>query len=116
MLGSKSFEPNGLRVIKQLQDFDNQTFTLLRTLHNRRKSSDKREEAWREWRFSAERLRENLCREWQHLSGENDKSLRRAIPAEVVTRTITPFILAVRNRVFLLEQLAEMDSFQSGGL
>jgi len=109
MAGRKSFEPQGLSVTKQLQDFDNQTFALLRTLHDHRKSSAMREKVWREWIFSAERLRENLHREWRRLGGEKDKSLRRAIPAEVLTRTITPFVLAIRNRVFLLEQLAELN-------
>lgn len=116
MPNRRSFEPQGLSVTKQLQNFDNQTFALLRVLHNRRKSSAIREKAWRKWMVSAERVRANLRREWQHLGGENDKSLRRAIPAEVLTRTITPFILAVRNRLFLLEQLAELDSLQSTSL
>jgi hypothetical protein len=116
MRGARNIEHQGIDVVKQLQNFDNQTFALLRTLHNLRKSSAIREEAWRKWRFSAERLRESLRCEWQRIGGENGKSLRHTIPAEVLTRTITPFILGVRNRVFLLEQLAELNSPQNANL
>jgi hypothetical protein len=106
---TKSLAHKRLNVAKQLQNFDNQTFALLRTLHSLRKSSA-REEAWRKWCFSAEQLRESLRRESQCFAVENGESLQPAIPAEVLTRTVTPFILAVRNRVFLLEQLASLNS------
>ena len=96
-------------IITKCRQFDESTREFLGKIHNPRMRPETIREAWQKWRVEAEaRKREIDHLWWQFHWSESNEAISNGFSPLAAARSVGPLMLAVRNRIYLLEKVHEL--------